>query len=65
MADGQSCPLPSAEDNAVSIEQDGGKLALEQPAFIPPVPLASPSITIEFCDRVRSASYQSLLIGSL
>ncbi|OAX40671.1 hypothetical protein K503DRAFT_664109, partial [Rhizopogon vinicolor AM-OR11-026] len=26
---------------------------LDQTAFIPPVPLASPSITIEFCDRCR------------
>jgi len=52
-----SCPLPSEEDTAVSVEQSGN-IALEQPVFIPPVPLVSPSIIIEFCDRVRSVSCQ-------
>jgi len=65
MVDGPSCPLPIEENNTVSIEQASGRLELEQSAFIPPVALASPSIIIEFCDRVRSAFCQSLLISSL
>ncbi|KIK48777.1 hypothetical protein CY34DRAFT_8076 [Suillus luteus UH-Slu-Lm8-n1] len=45
-----SCPLPSEQDN---VEQAKGNSALDSSTFIPPVPLASPSIIIEFCDRCR------------
>ncbi|KAG2348671.1 hypothetical protein BDR05DRAFT_372663 [Suillus weaverae] len=47
---GVSCPLPSEQDN---VEQAKGNPALDSSTFIPPLPLASPSITIEFCDRCR------------
>ncbi|KAG0705456.1 Rdx family-domain-containing protein [Suillus ampliporus] len=50
---GASCPLPSEQDNKVSGEQAKGNLVLDPSTFIPPVPLASPSIIIEFCDRCR------------
>lgn len=45
-----SCQLPSEQDN---VEQAKGNSALDSSTFIPPVPLASPSIIIEFCDRCR------------
>ncbi|KAG1874644.1 hypothetical protein DFJ58DRAFT_758059 [Suillus subalutaceus] len=47
---GISCPLPSEQDN---VEQAKGNPTLDSSTFIPPVPLASPSIIIEFCDRCR------------
>ncbi|KAG1753831.1 Rdx family-domain-containing protein [Suillus paluster] len=50
---GASCPLPIEQDNAVSSEQPKGNLALDSSTFVPPIPLVSPSIIIEFCDRCR------------
>ncbi|KAG2077622.1 hypothetical protein BDR04DRAFT_1088710 [Suillus decipiens] len=47
---GVSCPLPNEQDN---IEQAKANPALDSSTFVPPVPLASPSIIIEFCDRCR------------
>ncbi|KAG1892685.1 Rdx family-domain-containing protein [Suillus subluteus] len=47
---GISCPLPGEQDN---VEQTKGNPTLDSSTFIPPVPLASPSIIIEFCDRCR------------
>lgn len=56
---GVYCPMPSEQDN---VEQAKGNPALDSSTFIPPAPLMSPSIIIEFCDRVRgSACCNSLL----
>ncbi|KAG2158869.1 Rdx family-domain-containing protein [Suillus bovinus] len=47
---GVFCPLPSEQDN---VELAQGNPVLDSSTFIPPLPLASPSIIIEFCDRCR------------
>ncbi|KAG2058885.1 hypothetical protein BDR06DRAFT_928977 [Suillus hirtellus] len=42
--------MPSEQDN---VEQAKGNPALDSSTFIPPAPLMSPSIIIEFCDRCQ------------
>lgn len=62
MADTETCVdcAPSErplEEEPTAVQPENLTNLLDPATFIPPSPLPLPSITIEFCDRVRIADY--------
>lgn len=58
MAEGATCEdcVPSVEGQTLQSKVPSSKPQdpLDASTFVPPSPLPSPSVTIEFCDRVRT-----------